>query len=65
MSSHISHSHDLSNIRLVATDMDGNLTTYGKFTSSLLQALENFAASGVQVLIVTGRSAGWVNEWAK
>jgi hydroxymethylpyrimidine pyrophosphatase-like HAD family hydrolase len=61
MSSHISHSHDLSNIYLVATDMDGTLTTYGKFTSSLLQALENFAASGVQVLIVTRRSAAWVN----
>lgn len=61
MPSHISHARDLSNIRLVATDMDGTLTTHGKFTSSLLQALENLAISGVQVLIVTGRSAGWVN----
>ncbi|MFM2062398.1 MAG: hypothetical protein RLZZ507_2068 [Cyanobacteriota bacterium] len=61
MSRHISNSHDLKNIRLVATDMDGTLTQEGKFTSSLLQALENLAAAGVQVLIVTGRSAGWVS----
>lgn len=51
----------LSNIRLVATDMDGTLTKRGKFTATLLQALEDLAASGIQVLIVTGRSAGWVS----
>ncbi|MFM6036671.1 MAG: HAD family hydrolase [Sphaerospermopsis kisseleviana] len=58
---HISNSHEWKNIRLVATDMDGTLTQEGKFTSSLLQALENLAATGVKVLIVTGRSAGWVS----
>jgi HAD superfamily hydrolase (TIGR01484 family) len=51
----------LSNIRLVATDMDGTLTKQGKFTATLLQTLEDLAASGIQVLIVTGRSAGWVS----
>ncbi|MBD6614480.1 HAD family phosphatase [Komarekiella sp. 'clone 1'] len=51
----------LSNIRLVATDMDGTLTKRGKFTATLLQALEDLAASGIPVLIVTGRSAGWVS----
>lgn len=50
-----------SNIRLVATDMDGTLTTEGKFTSTLLQALEDLAADDIKVLIVTGRSAGWVS----
>ncbi|MDZ8052018.1 MAG: HAD family hydrolase [Aulosira sp. ZfuVER01] len=50
-----------NNIRLVATDMDGTLTSKGKFTSKLLQALENLAAAEIQVLIVTGRSAGWVS----
>ncbi|MBD2629850.1 HAD family hydrolase [Trichormus variabilis] len=54
-------STDLRNIRLVATDMDGTLTNQGKFTSVLLQALENLATAGVKVLIVTGRSAGWVS----
>ena len=51
----------LSNIRLIATDMDGTLTREGKFSASLLQALEDLTAANIQVLIVTGRSAGWVS----
>lgn len=51
----------LGNIRLIATDMDGTLTREGKFSASLLQALEDLIAANIQVLIVTGRSAGWVN----
>jgi predicted HAD superfamily phosphohydrolase YqeG len=50
--------NSFSNIRLIATDMDGTLTRQGKFTSALLQALENLAAVGIKVVIVTGRSAG-------
>lgn len=49
------------NLQLIATDMDGTLTTGGKFTSKLLKNLENLAAVGVKILIVTGRSAGWVS----
>lgn len=48
------------NIRLIATDMDGTLSQGGYFTSSLFQALEALAAANIPVLIVTGRSAGWV-----
>ena len=48
-------------IRLVATDMDGTLTQAGKFTPQLLQAFEALQQEGIQVLIVTGRSAGWVS----
>ncbi|MCT7952027.1 Cof-type HAD-IIB family hydrolase [Ancylothrix sp. C2] len=48
-------------ICLVATDMDGTLTQKGKFNSALLWALENLASAGIQVVIVTGRSAGWVS----
>jgi HAD superfamily hydrolase (TIGR01484 family) len=54
----------LATIRLVATDMDGTLTQQGKFTSHLIQAFEDLAAAGIQVLIVTGRSAGWVSGLA-
>ncbi len=54
-------SASLHNIRLVATDMDGTLTRRGKFMSKLLQALEDLAAANIKVLIVTGRSAGWVS----
>ena len=60
--SQVSSTHDLTNIRLVATDMDGTLTTDGKFTAALLQALEDLTAHGIKVLIVTGRSAGW-GKW--
>ncbi|MGF1482658.1 MAG: HAD family hydrolase [Cyanophyceae cyanobacterium] len=51
----------LRKVRLVATDMDGTLTSRGKFTSFLLQALEDLARANLPVVIVTGRSAGWVN----
>lgn len=50
--------------RLIATDMDGTLTQQGKFTASLLQAFEDLSAAGIPVLIVTGRSAGWVSGLA-
>jgi HAD superfamily hydrolase (TIGR01484 family) len=52
---------DLSQICLVATDMDGTLTTAGKFSSRLLEAFDILNLYGVKVLIVTGRSAGWVS----
>lgn len=45
----------------IATDMDGTLTQQGKFTASLLASLQNLAQAGWSVLIVTGRSAGWVS----
>ncbi|MDX2215541.1 MAG: HAD family hydrolase [Oculatellaceae cyanobacterium bins.114] len=53
-------SDSFKTIRLVATDMDGTLTKQGKFTPNLLTALNNLAAAGIPVVIVTGRSAGWV-----
>lgn len=50
----------LKNIQLVATDMDGTLTKHGKFTSELILTLEALKNKNIEVLIVTGRSAGWV-----
>jgi hydroxymethylpyrimidine pyrophosphatase-like HAD family hydrolase len=52
---------ELSDIRLVATDMDGTLTSAGQFTPALLQAFARLQAHGIEVMIVTGRSAGWVS----
>lgn len=49
------------NIKLIATDMDGTLTQKGKFTSDLIATLEDLARANTPVLIVTGRSAGWVS----
>ena len=51
-------------IRLVATDMDGTLTHQGKFTPILFEALERLASINIPVVIVTGRSAGWVEAIA-
>ncbi len=48
-------------IRLVATDMDGTLTKGGEFTPALLEAFASLRACGIEVMIVTGRSAGWVS----
>lgn len=48
-------------VRLVATDMDGTLTIDHKFSAQLLQSLEALTAARIPVVIVTGRSAGWVS----
>lgn len=50
----------LRDVQLVASDLDGTLTQQGQLTPILLQALAQLAAMDVAVLIVTGRSAGWV-----
>ncbi|MDA0268129.1 MAG: HAD family hydrolase [Cyanobacteria bacterium] len=50
----------LPHIRLVATDMDGTLTRQGSFTPTLLSTLDALAQANIPVMIVTGRSAGWV-----
>jgi HAD superfamily hydrolase (TIGR01484 family) len=51
-------------VSLIATDMDGTLTRSGRFDTHLLQALERLKATGIPVVIVTGRSAGWVSGLA-
>ena len=51
---------ELAKVRLVATDMDGTLTQGGQFTPCLVQMLEALQTAGLSTLIVTGRSAGWV-----
>ncbi|MEL6495115.1 MAG: HAD-IIB family hydrolase, partial [Cyanobacteria bacterium J06623_7] len=52
------------NIRLIATDMDGTLTKKEMFDAELLQILTELAEAGIDVLITTGRSAGWVQAIA-
>ncbi|MEO1636774.1 MAG: HAD hydrolase family protein, partial [Cyanobacteria bacterium J06631_9] len=52
------HFHDVC---LVATDMDGTLTAKGEFTPGLLQAFGKLRDRNIKVMIVTGRSAGWVS----
>ncbi len=50
----------LGDIRVIATDLDGTLTEDGKFNAHLIQTLAKLSHSSIDVLIVTGRSAGWV-----
>lgn len=54
----------LNTIKLIATDMDGTLTVDGKFPAIFGQALWDLQNSGFAVVIVTGRSAGWVSGLA-
>ncbi|MGB3534531.1 MAG: HAD family hydrolase [Microcoleaceae cyanobacterium] len=55
----IAHSN-LSDIRLIATDVDGTLTQDEKFTPKLIQAIDKLSQVGIEVMLITGRSAGWV-----
>jgi HAD superfamily hydrolase (TIGR01484 family) len=52
---------DLSDIRLIASDVDGTLTLNGKFSSDFISTLLDLQSAGIKVLLVTGRSAGWVS----
>ena len=52
---------DLSDIRLIASDVDGTLTQNGKFSYDFISTLLDLQSAGIKVLLVTGRSAGWVN----
>ncbi len=52
---------DLSDIRLIASDVDGTLTHNGKFSSDFISTLLNLQSAGITVLLMTGRSAGWIS----
>ncbi|MGK7926186.1 MAG: HAD family hydrolase [Spirulina sp.] len=56
----LTHAQFFQEIRLIATDRDGTLTREEKLTPALFQALERLAEAGIEVLVTTGRSAGWV-----
>ena len=58
------NSHSWENIRLIATDMDGTLTQSEKFDVKLCQILTRLSTAGIDVLVTTGRSAGWVQAIA-
>lgn len=46
-------------IKVIATDIDGTLTKKGEFSSQLLSTLEQLQKNKIQVILITGRSAGW------
>lgn len=55
---------ELQNIRLIASDMDGTMTNNGVFSKELFAAFESLRSAKIRILLITGRSAGWVNGLA-
>ena len=56
---------DLSRVEGIFTDVDGTLTTHHKLRSETIRALERLSASGLKVVLVTGRPAGWGEAFAR
>ncbi len=48
-------------VKLIASDVDGTLTHHEQFTPRLLAALAQLQAVSLPLVLVTGRSAGWVD----
>lgn len=49
----------ISAVKVVAADIDGTMTTQGSISVDTLKYAALLEATGCQVLLVTGRSAGW------
>jgi HAD superfamily hydrolase (TIGR01484 family) len=56
---------DFTQVRAVFTDVDGTLTTGDRLESSTLQAMERLREKGVQLVLVSGRPAGWGECWIR
>lgn len=52
-------------VTIVFCDIDDTVTTHGRLTASAYQAMEDLAASGIQVIPITGRPAGWCDHIAR
>jgi len=48
-----------ASIRVLFTDIDGTLTDNGRLPSRSYERMEKLAESGIQIIPVTGRPAGW------
>lgn len=59
------HQADFRKVRAVFTDVDGTLTTGGRLHSTTLRALEWLVSHQVEVVLVSGRPAGWGECWAR
>jgi HAD superfamily hydrolase (TIGR01484 family) len=56
---------DCSRVRAVFTDVDGTLTTAGRLRATTLEAIEDLVGGGIDVVLVSGRPAGWGEAWAR
>jgi len=53
------------NIKFVLTDIDGTLTTNGRLPKEAYIAMERLQNSGIKVIPITGRPAGWCDHMAR
>ena len=53
------------NLLGILTDVDDTLTTKGKLLPCAFQALAQAKEQGLEVIVVTGRPAGWVDHMAR
>ena len=53
----------LRKIRFVLTDIDDTLTENGRLPAASYQALERLQQAGVKVIPITGRPAGWCDQY--
>jgi hydroxymethylpyrimidine pyrophosphatase-like HAD family hydrolase len=51
----------VAQLRLIASDVDGTLTQNEQFTPELFKAIAQLNQANLPLLLVTGRSAGWVD----
>jgi HAD superfamily hydrolase (TIGR01484 family) len=51
----------ITQLRLIASDVDGTLTQTERFTPDLFKAIAQLNQANLPLLLVTGRSAGWVD----
>lgn len=52
-------------MRALFSDVDGTMTTGERIEASTYEALERLSASGIPVIMVTGRPAGWGQAFLK
>jgi HAD superfamily hydrolase (TIGR01484 family) len=56
---------DARGVRALLVDIDDTITTAGKLTAQAYAALERLQRTGVRVIPVTGRPAGWCDHIAR
>ena len=59
--------HEASKIKYVLCDIDDTITTDGKLTAEAYSTMQKLSDSGIHVIPVTGRPAGWcdmiIRQW--
>jgi HAD superfamily hydrolase (TIGR01484 family) len=57
--------HYKKNIRYILTDIDDTLTIKGRLPSKVFCAMERLQESGIRIVLITGRPAGWCDHMAR